>query len=163
MDSAGGRGATRGTPRGRSTHRGGRGRGKSRGGGQSSSNAGGSQANRPQSSGKDTSRAQESGIERPLSNLAASGKAGNGATDGESEDDGEVCFICAGPVIHESVAPCNHRTCHICSLRMRALYKGKDCAHCRVSQDCDIHVARLRRQIDTGTICHIHRPSDQAI
>jgi hypothetical protein len=44
----------------------------------------------------------------------------------------EVCFICASPVVHNSVAPCNHRTCHICSLRMRALYKTKDCAHCRV-------------------------------
>jgi hypothetical protein len=31
-----------------------------------------------------------------------------------------------------SVAPCNHRTCHICALRLRALYKTKACAHCRV-------------------------------
>jgi hypothetical protein len=45
----------------------------------------------------------------------------------------EVCFICASPVVHYAVAPCNHRTCHICTLRMRALYKTKDCAHCRVS------------------------------
>jgi hypothetical protein len=36
-------------------------------------------------------------------------------------------------VLHESIAPCNHRTCHICSLRMRALYKDNNCAHCRVS------------------------------
>ena len=43
----------------------------------------------------------------------------------------EVCFICASPVAHNSVAPCNHRTCHICSLRLRALYKTKACAHCR--------------------------------
>lgn len=55
---------------------------------------------------------------------------------GEGEDgegvEAEVCFICASPVVHNSVAPCNHRTCHICALRMRALYKTKDCAHCRV-------------------------------
>ncbi|KAI1773914.1 hypothetical protein F4818DRAFT_85669 [Hypoxylon cercidicola] len=51
---------------------------------------------------------------------------------GEDEDvEAEVCFICASPVIHQSVAPCNHRTCHICALRMRALYKNKECAHCR--------------------------------
>lgn len=50
-----------------------------------------------------------------------------------SEVEAEVCFICASPVVHNSVAPCNHRTCHICALRMRALYKTKDCAHCRVS------------------------------
>ncbi len=43
----------------------------------------------------------------------------------------EVCFICASPVVHNSVAPCNHRTCHICALRLRALYKTRACAHCR--------------------------------
>lgn len=52
------------------------------------------------------------------------------ATD--EPDDGEVCFICASTVEHTSVAPCNHRTCHICALRLRALYKNKACAHCRV-------------------------------
>ncbi|KAF2263642.1 hypothetical protein CC78DRAFT_436339, partial [Lojkania enalia] len=48
---------------------------------------------------------------------------------------GEVCFICASPVQHIAVAPCNHRTCHICSLRLRALYKTKTCAHCRTESD----------------------------
>ena len=49
----------------------------------------------------------------------------------EDEDEAEVCFICASPVVHNSVAPCNHRTCHICALRLRALYKTRACAHCR--------------------------------
>lgn len=49
------------------------------------------------------------------------------------EDEAEVCFICASLVVHHSVAPCNHRTCHICALRLRALYKTRACAHCRVS------------------------------
>ncbi|KAI8628070.1 hypothetical protein F5Y19DRAFT_152059 [Xylariaceae sp. FL1651] len=54
--------------------------------------------------------------------------------DNEGEDvEAEVCFICASPVVHQSVAPCNHRTCHICALRMRALYKNKECAHCRTA------------------------------
>lgn len=60
--------------------------------------------------------------------------SGTGESKGEDEDEdveAEVCFICASPVIHQSVAPCNHRTCHICALRMRALYKNKECAHCR--------------------------------
>ena len=52
------------------------------------------------------------------------------ATD--DADDGEVCFICASAVEHTSVSPCNHRTCHICALRLRALYKNRACAHCRV-------------------------------
>jgi hypothetical protein len=55
-------------------------------------------------------------------------------TDADAEE-GEVCFICASPVQHTAVAPCNHRTCHICSLRLRALYKTKTCAHCRTESD----------------------------
>jgi Zinc finger, C3HC4 type (RING finger) len=54
------------------------------------------------------------------------------STATEEPDDGEICFICASKVEHISVAPCNHRTCHICALRLRALYKTKACAHCRV-------------------------------
>lgn len=49
----------------------------------------------------------------------------------EDDAEAEVCFICASPVVHNSVAPCNHRTCHICALRLRALYKTRACAHCR--------------------------------
>ena len=53
---------------------------------------------------------------------------------GEDTEDleADICFICASPVVHNSIAPCNHRTCHICALRLRALYKTKACAHCRV-------------------------------
>ncbi|SPN96581.1 related to E3 ubiquitin ligase [Cephalotrichum gorgonifer] len=50
-----------------------------------------------------------------------------------TDPDVEICFICANPVVHYAIAPCNHKTCHICGLRMRALYKTKDCAHCRTS------------------------------
>lgn len=61
------------------------------------------------------------------------GENGEKSQEGEDDDvEAEVCFICASPVVHNSVAPCNHRTCHICSLRLRALYKTKACAHCRV-------------------------------
>ncbi|MCJ1251627.1 hypothetical protein MMC30_008862 [Trapelia coarctata] len=65
----------------------------------------------------------------------AQNKEGEG--DAKEKDEGaedveaEVCFICASPVDHNSVAPCNHRTCHICALRLRALYKTRACAHCR--------------------------------
>lgn len=52
----------------------------------------------------------------------------------KDEIEAEVCFICASPAIHNSIAPCNHRTCHICALRLRALYKSRACAHCRVSR-----------------------------
>ena len=62
----------------------------------------------------------------------SSKRKANGEREGVNEVEAEVCFICASPVVHTSVAPCNHRTCHICALRMRALYKTKACAHCRV-------------------------------
>ena len=56
---------------------------------------------------------------------------GSAPAEGGDEVEAEVCFICASTITHQSVAPCNHRTCHICALRMRALYKTKACAHCR--------------------------------
>lgn len=54
-------------------------------------------------------------------------------SEDERDEEADVCFICASSVVHGSVAPCNHRTCHICALRLRALYKTTACAHCRVS------------------------------
>ncbi|KAK4542111.1 hypothetical protein LTR36_007142 [Oleoguttula mirabilis] len=60
------------------------------------------------------------------------GEQKQGAPDDGGDDvEAEVCFICASTISHQSVAPCNHRTCHICALRLRALYKTKACAHCR--------------------------------
>ena len=50
--------------------------------------------------------------------------------DGDAE--AEVCFICASTISHTAVTPCNHRSCHICSLRYRALYKTKACPYCRL-------------------------------
>lgn len=58
-----------------------------------------------------------------------------GADEEEEVEEAEVCFICASAVQHHAVAPCNHRTCHICSLRLRALYKTKTCAHCRTEAE----------------------------
>ena len=48
-----------------------------------------------------------------------------------TEDDAEVCFICAEPIQYSAVTACNHRTCHICSLRIRALYKDHKCSYCK--------------------------------
>ena len=74
--------------------------------------------------------------EEPRSCLSKDINAGQGEKSkgqhGTGDDvEAEVCFICASPVVHNSVAPCNHRTCHICALRLRALYKTRACAHCR--------------------------------
>ncbi|KAM0425433.1 hypothetical protein ACHAPT_009222 [Fusarium lateritium] len=72
--------------------------------------------------------AQDVAAAASIAHAMSAGKAPDAADD---DEEGEVCFICANPVAHHSIAPCNHTTCHICGLRMRALYKTKDCAHCR--------------------------------
>ncbi|KAH7924735.1 hypothetical protein BV22DRAFT_1066211 [Leucogyrophana mollusca] len=59
--------------------------------------------------------------------------AGAAADDTEA-DDGTVCWICAEPVKYYSVSACNHRTCHVCALRLRALYKKLDCTFCKEPQ-----------------------------
>jgi hypothetical protein len=77
----------------------------------------------------------------------------------EDADDGEICFICASRVEHISISPCNHRTCHICALRLRALYKNKACAHCRVccglTRSADISANACRA--DGIQLCGLHR------
>ncbi|KAF2015682.1 hypothetical protein BU24DRAFT_433102 [Aaosphaeria arxii CBS 175.79] len=99
----------------------GRGRGTNRGGGRGRGDRGGRGAER--SSGK----APAADAEPAAPKLEAPAAA--------EDPDAEVCFICASPVQHTAVSPCNHRTCHICSLRLRALYKTKTCAHCRTESD----------------------------
>ncbi|KAJ7087663.1 hypothetical protein B0H15DRAFT_1022723 [Mycena belliarum] len=49
-------------------------------------------------------------------------------------EDTAVCWICAEHVKYYAVAECNHRTCHVCSLRLRALYKKTDCTFCKDPQ-----------------------------
>ncbi len=58
----------------------------------------------------------------------------------ESPQDPDVCFICAEPVKYYSVSQCNHRTCHVCALRLRALYKKMDCTYCKVQHSLDMLV-----------------------
>lgn len=121
---------SRGRSRGRGS-RGGRGRGRGR--------------VNPAPSGHDDTNATPPGTLDPggVSGDSPSGDAtinqgeekGKAAVEDRNKTEAEVCFICASAVIHNAVAPCNHRTCHICSLRMRALYKTKACAHCRTESD----------------------------
>ncbi|KAM0690688.1 hypothetical protein Q7P36_009457 [Cladosporium allicinum] len=105
--------------------RGGRGRGRGRGG------RGRGNRDRAQSQGQGSAQSQ------PTQQPAATGVLGGRlvkdaqSAEGQEDDDSDMCFICASNIDHYSVAPCNHRTCHVCALRMRALYKTKACAHCR--------------------------------
>jgi E3 ubiquitin-protein ligase ZNF598 len=55
------------------------------------------------------------------------------APKSETDGDSDICWICAEPVKYYSLSECNHRTCHVCALRLRALYKKTDCTFCKVS------------------------------
>lgn len=66
----------------------------------------------------------------PSSPTEASTEAGTGTEGGDTVE--AICWICAEPVKYYSVSTCNHRTCHVCALRLRALYKKLDCAFCKV-------------------------------
>ncbi|KAK2606424.1 hypothetical protein QQS21_003116 [Conoideocrella luteorostrata] len=122
----------RGRGRGRGNSGGGRGR-RARGGG--GGNTGQDRGANAQTVGPTNSAGQDVAVASSraiiLKQQTQAAAAAAAAADNEGDDDAEVCFICANPVAHHSIAPCNHATCHICGLRMRALYKTKDCAHCR--------------------------------
>ncbi|KAF9023812.1 hypothetical protein BDZ89DRAFT_1069615 [Hymenopellis radicata] len=60
-------------------------------------------------------------------------KAESVASEAQTVED-SVCWICAEPVKYHSVSQCNHRTCHVCALRLRALYKKTDCTFCKEPQ-----------------------------
>ncbi|KXS13605.1 hypothetical protein M427DRAFT_45557 [Gonapodya prolifera JEL478] len=52
----------------------------------------------------------------------------------ELDDEGLTdsnCFICTEPITYYALGACNHRICHICSLRLRALYKIRECPYCK--------------------------------
>ncbi|KAH8881305.1 hypothetical protein GQ53DRAFT_668001 [Thozetella sp. PMI_491] len=120
--------------RGRSRGRGGRGRGRgdgARGGAGRGRGRGGSDSTAPAAPTAAPPTAAPATNEAPKA-IPAFKRTEPQEEEGDDEDV-EVCFICANPIIHHSVAPCNHITCHICALRLRALYKNKDCPHCRTA------------------------------
>jgi hypothetical protein len=78
----------------------------------------------------------------------------------DDDPDAEVCFICASPVQHTAVAPCNHRSCHICSIRMRALYKTKACAHCRTESDHVILTDNAEKNYEEFTTADFFQSND---
>ncbi|KAI9511097.1 hypothetical protein F5148DRAFT_1173692 [Russula earlei] len=52
----------------------------------------------------------------------------------EASQEQDLCWICAEPVKYYAVSECNHRTCHVCALRLRALYKKQGCTFCKELQ-----------------------------
>lgn len=50
-------------------------------------------------------------------------------------DDDTDCLICANGIQYAAILPCQHTTCHLCTLRQRALYEKKACLVCRTDND----------------------------
>ncbi|KAI0080534.1 hypothetical protein K474DRAFT_1637363 [Panus rudis PR-1116 ss-1] len=120
---------TRGSgKRGRGGHRG-RGGNKGRGGGQASNRQNNppskDQSRKEQETSVPASKEKEETVEKTEAEQAQ-------AT--EELDDSAICFICAEPIKYYSVSQCNHRTCHVCALRLRALYKKQECTFCKEPQ-----------------------------
>lgn len=112
----------------------GRGRGRGRAGGERSGGdrRPGGRGRAGNLGGQSSTAPMAPGTQNRLDQAAAQATAATGEA-AEDEIDDSVCFICANPVTYYSIGPCGHSTCHICSLRMRALYNTKACAHCRVN------------------------------
>ncbi|KAJ1944365.1 hypothetical protein FBU59_002619 [Linderina macrospora] len=60
---------------------------------------------------------------------------GKGNDEDDDDDDEDVCFICADPVKFYAVGECDHRTCYLCNLRLRALFKSKACPYCKTDSE----------------------------
>lgn len=53
----------------------------------------------------------------------------------EEGKDEESCIICTDTIIYAALSPCNHKTCHKCTFRQRALYNKRSCLVCRTEND----------------------------
>jgi hypothetical protein len=77
----------------------------------------------------------------------------------DASQEQDLCWICAEPVKYYAVSECNHRTCHVCALRLRALYKKLDCTFCKVRRNIPRRgvVTFNQRTQGTPTNSHLHR------
>jgi hypothetical protein len=80
---------------------------------------------------------------------AASAKTG---VNGEQEEP-DLCYICAEPVKYYALGTCSHRTCHVCSLRLRALYKKRECTFCKVSEPDPNRTSNIGGNTHADPIC----------
>ncbi|KAJ1641807.1 hypothetical protein LPJ64_006272 [Coemansia asiatica] len=72
----------------------------------------------------------------------------DGNEDADVEDDENVCFICADTVIFYALGECDHRTCHVCNLRLRALFKSKACPYCKTDLETVIYTSNSESTYD---------------
>jgi E3 ubiquitin-protein ligase ZNF598 len=93
---------------------------------------------------EDTTRQEEEKVDAKVVDQAA-------VDDVEGDD--AVCWICAEPVKYYALSECGHRTCHVCALRLRALYKKMECTFCKVCRSLDYR-RMLAHDASTGAAKH---------
>ncbi|KAI8368226.1 uncharacterized protein BYT42DRAFT_503824 [Radiomyces spectabilis] len=76
---------------------------------------------------------------KPVTSSAPPAPKKEATESSNSEDERELCFICTEPIVNYAVSACDHRTCHLCSLRLRCLYKTFNCAYCKTEQKTVIY------------------------
>lgn len=72
-------------------------------------------------------------------------------SDSEDDENAKHCFICTDKITIGAIFPCNHVTCHKCTLRIRGLMKNKHCTQCRTDRDNVIFSRNLDKQYQDFT------------
>ncbi|EPQ57800.1 hypothetical protein GLOTRDRAFT_114435 [Gloeophyllum trabeum ATCC 11539] len=92
------------------------------------------ETNQQQPRARRVNRARRPARGTPKNAAQESAEDGAAAEKTADAEEGAICWICAEPVKYWSVSECNHRTCHVCALRLRALYKKLECTFCKEPQ-----------------------------
>lgn len=109
------------------------GRSNKKGKGRASSNTsrGGANSNRRGKPPRDSSSNQQQVVEDTDGSFPAATRVKRSfLPDFEPAETDEGCFICAEPVLIYALPSCGHKTCHVCFVRLRALYKKTSCTFC---------------------------------
>ena len=88
----------------------------------------------PQNSTKPNSDRKDSRRKQKSKNVSTETQL-NISSAGGSDEENELCVICARKLVYVSLTPCHHKTCHICAFRQRALYEKKTCLICRTENE----------------------------
>lgn len=77
-----------------------------------------------------------------------SGGPQNSSLSSDPNDD-SLCIICTEKIDFAAILPCNHTTCHRCSLRQRALYGRNLCLVCRTDNKETIFSEHITREYES--------------
>ncbi|CAI4058698.1 hypothetical protein SKDZ_04G4700 [Saccharomyces kudriavzevii ZP591] len=89
----------------------------------------------PQNNTKPNNDRTNSRRKQKRNNLSGTPGLNASNADDDSDEENELCVICARRLLYVSLTPCHHKTCHICAFRQRALYEKKSCLICRTENE----------------------------